>query len=65
LPYDAENRLTSVSGAASASFVYDGDGRRVKNTLSGVTVAYLLASLTSPRKRSNAGGKRASAVEQL
>ena len=26
LTYDAENRLTSVSGAATASFVYDGDG---------------------------------------
>ncbi|MEI2690983.1 MAG: RHS repeat domain-containing protein [Anaerolineae bacterium] len=26
--YDAENRLTSVSGAAAATFVYDGDGNR-------------------------------------
>ncbi len=32
---DVENRL--VSGAASASFVYDGDGRRVKATVNGVT----------------------------
>ncbi|MCX7854281.1 MAG: hypothetical protein N2383_16060, partial [Caldilineales bacterium] len=30
LTYDAENRLTGVSGGASASFVYDGDGQRVK-----------------------------------
>jgi hypothetical protein len=27
LTYDAENRLVSVSGAVSASFVYDGDCR--------------------------------------
>jgi len=32
LGYDAENRMTSVSGALSASFVYNGDGMRVKST---------------------------------
>jgi RHS repeat-associated protein len=32
LSYDAENRLTTVSGAATATFVYDGDGNRVKET---------------------------------
>ena len=32
LTYDAENRLTGVSGAATAAFVYDGDGNRVKET---------------------------------
>jgi YD repeat-containing protein len=30
LSYDAENRLTGVSGAATASYAYDGDGQRVK-----------------------------------
>ena len=30
LSYDAENRLVSVTGAATATFVYDGDGNRVK-----------------------------------
>jgi RHS repeat-associated protein len=40
LSYDAENRLTGVSGAASASFLYDGDGRRVKATFGGSTTAY-------------------------
>lgn len=30
--YDAENRLTGISGAATASYVYDGDGNRVKAT---------------------------------
>ena len=37
LAYDAENRLSTVSGAASASFVYDGDGVRVKSTAGGTT----------------------------
>ena len=31
LTYDAENHLISVSGSAVASFVYDGDGLRVKS----------------------------------
>lgn len=37
--YDAENHLTSVSGGASASFVYDGDGNRVKATFGSSTIA--------------------------
>jgi YD repeat-containing protein len=39
LSYDAENRLTGVSGSATATFVYDGDGRRVKGTVGGVRIA--------------------------
>ena len=51
--YDAENRMTAVSGAASATFVYDGDGRdlctpersergnRVKGVVGGVTTTYI------------------------
>ncbi len=38
LAYDAENRLTAVSGSASATFDYDGDGNRVKGTVGGTTV---------------------------
>jgi YD repeat-containing protein len=38
---NAENRLTAVSGEATASFVYDGDGRRVKATVGGVTTTYI------------------------
>ncbi|MDH7486114.1 MAG: RHS repeat-associated core domain-containing protein [Anaerolineae bacterium] len=41
LTYDAENRLTGVSGGASASFVYDGDGNRVKATFNGTTTVYI------------------------
>jgi hypothetical protein len=41
LSYDAENRLSSVSGSGSATFIYDGDGKRVKATISGVTTGYV------------------------
>jgi RHS repeat-associated protein len=39
LTWDVENRLTAVSGGAS--FVYDGDGNRVKKTEGGVTTVYV------------------------
>ncbi len=41
LTYDAESRMVGVSGAVTASFVYDGDGQRVKGTVSGTVVYYL------------------------
>ncbi len=42
LTYDAENRLTKVMNGSTtiASFVYDGDGQRVKSTLNGVTTTF-------------------------
>jgi RHS repeat-associated protein len=42
LTWDSENRLTGVSGGATASFVYDGDTLRdrVKGTVNGVTTVY-------------------------
>ncbi len=41
LTYDAENRLTGMSGSVTASYVYDGDGKRVKETISGVTRVFV------------------------
>jgi hypothetical protein len=57
LSYDAENRrrtrqvarlvgvsrtkIVQVAGAVTATFVYDGDGNRVKATVSGTTTTYL------------------------
>ena len=42
LTYDAENRLTAVSGTGlSASFVFDGDGNRVKGVVNGATTVYI------------------------
>jgi hypothetical protein len=41
LSYDYENRMTGVSGPATATFTYDGDGNRVKGTIGGVTTVYI------------------------
>ena len=47
LTYDVENRLTGVSGGASATVgnsvaaTYDGDGNRVKGVVGGVTTYYV------------------------
>jgi RHS repeat-associated protein len=54
--FDAENRLVGVSGSATASFVYDGDGQRVKGTAGGTTTVNIGASFewsgsTSTMKR--------------
>jgi RHS repeat-associated protein len=39
--YDYENRLTAISGGATASFVYDADGNRVKSTVGSVITVYI------------------------
>ena len=42
--YDVENRLVAVNGGTPAlneSFAYDGEGRRVKRTVNGVTTTYV------------------------
>ena len=41
LAYDAESRLTSVSGTVSASFVYNGDGQRVTATIGATITTYI------------------------
>jgi RHS repeat-associated protein len=42
LGYDAEGHLVTVSGPSlSASFVYDGDGARVKSTINTVTTTFV------------------------
>lgn len=43
LIYDAENRLVEVkkNNVSMATFVYDGDGRRVKSTVNGTTTTFV------------------------
>jgi RHS repeat-associated protein len=41
LNYNAENRLVSVTGAATANFTYDGDGKQIKATVNGITAVYV------------------------
>ena len=63
LTYDAENRLAAVSGATSASFVYDGDGHRVKSVMAGVSTYYVgnyyeYVTSSTTKKYYYAGGQR-------
>jgi RHS repeat-associated protein len=39
--YDGENRLTAVDGGATASYVYDAEGRRVRKTTGATSVDFL------------------------
>jgi RHS repeat-associated protein len=39
--YDAENRLISVDGGSTATYVYDAEGRRVSKTAGGATTGYV------------------------
>jgi len=39
--WDAENRLTGITGGASATYVYDGNGFRVKKTEGSQTILYV------------------------
>ena len=41
LGYNAENQMTSVSGAARATFTYDGNGARVKGVVGSATTVYI------------------------
>ena len=43
LTYDAENRLTQIqkNGGVSGTYVYDGDGNRVKETAGSTTTVYI------------------------
>src|SRR5664280_1031312 len=43
--YSVDNRLSSISGAATASYTYDYKGRRTSKTVGGVTTTYLYDGL--------------------
>ena len=53
--YDAENRLTTVDGGATATYVYDAEGQRVLKTTGGVTTAYLYDPLGNVVAETNGG----------
>jgi RHS repeat-associated protein len=43
--WDYENRMTSISGAVSATYKYDYEGRRTGKTVGGVTTTYMYDGL--------------------
>jgi RHS repeat-associated protein len=43
--WDAENRLTGISGSVTASYRYDYQGRRISKTVRGLTTTYLYNGL--------------------
>lgn len=46
LTYDFENRVTNITGAVTNSFLYNGDGLRVRKTDSSGTTAYVYDGTT-------------------
>jgi RHS repeat-associated protein len=58
--WDAANRLKSVNNGSLGSYGYDGNGKRVKKTESGVTTYYVISSvLGSVLEVTSAGVQRA------
>ena len=48
--WDGRNHLTAISGGSSASFVYDGVGRRQMKTINGTTTQFLYDGFNSLRE---------------
>ncbi len=54
--YDGENRIISVDGGSTATYVYDAEGRRVQKTASGTTIGYLYDLAQHPAVELNSSG---------
>ncbi len=52
--WDARNHLTAISGAATASFVYDAFGRRANKTVSGTMTQFLYDGANPVQELDNA-----------
>jgi RHS repeat-associated protein len=67
LTYNHDNQLTATSGGATSTFVYDGDGQRVKGTVAGVTTTYVGTHYevegATTRKYYYLGGQRVAMLE--
>ena len=53
--WDSRNHLVGISGGTSASFVYDGFGRRMSKTVSGATTQFLYDGFNSLQELSGGG----------
>jgi len=54
--WNSRNQLTGLSGTASASFSYDGVGRRRAKTIAGVTTGFLYDGLNTVQELSGGSG---------
>jgi len=55
--WDARNRLTGITGPVTATFQYDGTGRRTRKTINGVTTDFVHDGI-NPVTESSASGTR-------
>jgi RHS repeat-associated protein len=62
--WDARNHMAGISGGNTASFVYDGVGRRVLNTISGTSTQFLYDGL-SPVQELQSGSPSANMLTGL
>jgi RHS repeat-associated protein len=63
--YDDRNHLVSISGGITASFVYDGLGRRMKKTLSGAATQFLYDEANPVQELSGTGTPTANLLTGL
>ena len=63
--FDAANRLTAISGGTTASFVYDGFGRRAKKTIAGSTTQFLYDGANVVQEQSSTGASTANLLTGL
>jgi RHS repeat-associated protein len=63
--FDDRNHLASISGGNTASFVYDGLGRRVKKTVSGAITQFLYDRVNSVQELSGTGTPTANLLTGL
>ena len=63
--WNARDQLTGLSGAATASFQYDGIGRRRARTLSGTTTNFLYDGLNLAQELSSSGTPTANLLTSL
>jgi RHS repeat-associated protein len=54
--WDARNQLASLSSGATASFSYDGRGRRIGKTIGGTTTAYVYDRMNFVQEKDGTGG---------
>ncbi len=53
--WNARDELIGISGAVTASFQYDGEGRRISKTVNGITTSYVYDRLQAVEERQAAG----------